>query len=160
MDLFKLEPGLAVWTWITFGILFFILARYVIPVMLKNLQEREDYIRSSVDKTAEVEKRLASMRSEREELLKETEAEADRILLKIRREGDELRKRLADQAELEARAIMEQARIQAEQEKKAMVESLRAELADFVCSATEEVVGFSFAGEKERDLSRRLVSKL
>ena len=160
MDLFKLEPGLAVWTWITFGILFFILARYVIPVMLKNLQEREDYIRSSVDKTAEVEKRLASMRSERKELLKETEAEADRILLKIRREGDELRKRLADQAELEARAIMEQARIQAEQEKKAMVESLRAELADFVCSATEEVVGFSFAGEKERDLRRRLVSKL
>ncbi|MDC7127249.1 MAG: ATP synthase F0 subunit B [Spirochaetales bacterium] len=160
MDLFKLEPGLAIWTWITFGILFFILARYVIPAILKNLQEREDYIHSSVDKTAEVEKRLKDMESERDEILKKAEVKADEMLLRIRQEGEELRQKLAKQAEKEASEILNQARIQAEQERGAMLESLKGELADIICSATEEVVGMTVVGEKEREISRELVNKL
>jgi len=160
MDLFKLEPGLAIWTWITFGILLAILAKYVIPGIMKNLQEREDYIHSSVDKTAEVEKRLESIKNEREEILKAAEAEADKLLLKIRKEAEELRVKLAANAEKEAQTIIEQAHEQAERERHAMLVEMRSELADLICSASEKVVGFSFTGEKEQELTRELVKEL
>jgi F-type H+-transporting ATPase subunit b len=160
MDLFKLEPGLAIWTWITFGILFFILAKYVLPAIMNNLQEREDYIRSSVDKTAEAEKRLSEIENERQDVLNAAEAEADKLLSQVRQDAERLRVQLTDNAEKEARTIIEQAREQADREREAMLKELQSELADFVCTASEKVIGFSFVGEKERDLSRELVKEL
>lgn len=160
MDLFQLEPGLMIWTWITFGILLFILARYVIPSILKNLQEREDYIRASVDKTDEAQRRLDEIEAQRAEVLKKAEAEADEILLKVRQEGEKLEQRLSEQANKEAQAILNHARIQAEQERQSMIEALKSELADFICQATEELVGQSVVGQREREYSRQLVEKL
>ena len=154
MDLFRLEPGLAIWTWITFGILFFILAKFVIPAVLKNLQEREDYIRSSVDKTAAVEERLKEIEGERADILKKAESEADKLLLETRKNADELKRSLAEEARGEARKILDQAREQADRERQAVIEQLQEKLADFVCEASEKVAGFSFAGEKERELTR------
>jgi F-type H+-transporting ATPase subunit b len=160
MDLFKLEPGLAIWTWITFGILFLLLAKYVIPMILKNLQDREEYIRSSVDKTAEIEARLKEIEGERSEILNKAEAEADQLLLKTRKNAEELKKSLADRARVEAREILEQAREQASRERQAMLEQLQDDLADFVCDASERVVGFAFAGDREKEFTRDLVSEL
>ncbi len=160
MDLFKLEPGLAIWTWISFAILFFILARYVVPMILKNLQEREDYIRSSVDKTAEVEARLREIEGERSEILKKAGTEADNLLLETRKRAEELRKTLTDEARGEAQKILAQAREQADRERQAMLEQLQDDLADFVCEASERVVRFSFTGDRERELTREMVREL
>jgi len=160
MDLFKLEPGLAIWTWITFGILFFLLAKYVIPMILKNLQDREEYISSSVDRTAQVEARLKEIEGERSEILKKAESEADALLLETRKNGEELKKSLADQARKEAAAILEQAREQASRERQAMLELLQDDLADFVCEASEKVVGFAFTGDREKEFTRDLVREL
>ena len=91
MELFKLEPGLAVWTWITFGILFVILWKLVLPVLLKNLQSREEYIASAVDNAEKVEARLQEINTERAEIIKKAENEADSILHRTRDEAEQLR---------------------------------------------------------------------
>nr|WP_319777036.1 F0F1 ATP synthase subunit B [uncultured Sphaerochaeta sp.] len=160
MDLFKLEPGLAIWTWITFAILFFILAKFVIPAILKNLQEREDYISSSVDKTAKVEARLKEIEEERAEILEKAGKEADDLLLETRKQADELKRTLTGQAQAEAQEILAQARDQAGRERQAVMEQLQDDLADFVCDASEKVAGFSFVGDREKELTRELVKEL
>jgi F-type H+-transporting ATPase subunit b len=160
MDLFKLDPGLSIWTWITFGLLFFILAKFVIPNIVKNLQERENYIHSSVDKTAELEKRLSEMETERSELLKKAGEEADLLIKKTRQDAEELRKRLAAEAESEAREILLQARTQTEAERQAMLEAMKDDLAGLICEASEKVVGQTFTGSREKELARELVKEL
>ena len=160
MDLFKLDPGLSIWTWITFGLLFFILAKFVIPNIVKNLRDREDYIHSAVDKTAELEKRLGLLESERGEILKKAGEEADRLLSKTRQDAEELRRKLASQAEDEAQAIIRQARERAESERRAMLETMKDDLAGIICGASEKVIGQALTGGREKELARELVKEL
>ncbi len=160
MDLFKLEPGLAIWTWISFGLLLIILAKFVIPSILKNLQEREDYIHSSVDKTAEIEKRLSAIESERDAKIEDAGAQADKILLQVRSEAEELKKKLTAQAEKEAEELIEQARKQLESERRALIEAMRQEITDFVVETSEKVVGSAFVGDKEKAFTKDLVDTL
>ncbi|MCP4931762.1 MAG: ATP synthase F0 subunit B, partial [Candidatus Marinimicrobia bacterium] len=47
--LVQLDPGLFIWTIITFLVLFFVLAKFAWKPLLKMLQDREDMIRSSLD---------------------------------------------------------------------------------------------------------------
>ena len=160
MALFSLDPGLVVWTWITFGILFAVLAKFVVPGILKNLQDREDYIHSSVDKTAEIETRLQKMNGERDEIIKKAEKEADNLLMEIRQQAEELRKKLAADAEAEAQEIIRMTREQLETERKAMIESLQEELIELICNTSETLVGTAFVSDKEKELTRELVKRI
>ena len=54
MALFKIDPGLAIWTWIVFGALLFLLQRYVFPNLLRSVRNREATIARSVDNAARI----------------------------------------------------------------------------------------------------------
>ena len=106
MELFKLDPGLAIWTWIAFGILFFILWKFAFPVLIGNIKEREKLIAKSVDDADEIEKRLKEINIEYAEIIKKARTEADGILLETRKESDLLKRKLLLKAEEEAADIV------------------------------------------------------
>ena len=160
MELFKLEPGLAIWTWISFGILFFILWKFVLPVIIGNIQKREDYIASAVDNSEKIETRLREIDEEREEILKRAGKEADDILHNARDNAEQLRQKLSREAEQEAENILARARKTADEEREAALRSLQKELADFICDASEKVVGMAFITDKERAWTRENVKTL
>jgi len=160
MDLFTLDPGLVIWTWISFGILFFILWKFVFPPLMENLKNREKTIAKSIDDAAVIERRLKEIEAERGELLKKTNTEADEMLLQTRSDAEELKKRLLEKAEKEAEEVLIQARRKAEAEGEALLRALQNDLADFVCDASEKVIGSAFITEKEREFTRELVKEL
>jgi F-type H+-transporting ATPase subunit b len=160
MELFTLDPGLVIWTWISFGILFFILSKFVFPPLMENLKKREKTIAKSIDDAAAVQKRLREIEGERGELLKKTNAEADKLLLQTRAEAEKLKQRLLEKAREEAEELLDRAGKKAEAEREALIRALQDDLADFVCDASEKVIGSAFIGEKERDYSRELVKEL
>ena len=53
--MFKLEPGLIIWTSISFGILFIFLYRFILPQIIKYLEEREMKIFKTIE---EAEKKI------------------------------------------------------------------------------------------------------
>ncbi len=160
MELFTLDPGLAIWTWISFGILFAILWKFVFPPLMKNLKSREQVIAKSVDDAAAIEKRLHEIEEERKEILKKADSEADRILRQTRKDAEVLKNQLLKHAEKEADRVIVLARNKAAAEREALLEALQEELADFVCDASEKVIGKSFISEKERQWTRELVKEL
>lgn len=160
MDLFSLDPGLTVWTWIAFGILCVILAKWVFPPLLKSIETREKAIAASVDQAALIETRLKNLEQERRDLLAQTQAQAEAILYQARQDGARLRKSLLDKAVLEADDIVVQGRARAAEERQATIEALRMELAEFVLVCAGTIVGSTLTGEKEREWSRQLVKTL
>ena len=160
MDLFKLEPGLAIWTWISFGILFFILWKLVLPVLLGNISKREELISSSVDNAEKIEIRLGEIQSEREEILSSARKEADELLHRTRSEAEVLKKELLKKAEQEAEQIITSARSAAEDERTAAIIRLRDELADFICDVSDRITGFAVTGDRERQFARESVKSL
>ena len=160
MELFKLEPGLAIWTWISFGILFFILWKFVLPVILKNLEDREGYIASAVDNAEKIDSRLREIDAEREEIIRKANIEADGVIQRTREEAEQLRLKLTKQAEDEAAGILEQARKNAAAEREAVFQALQDDLADLVCDASEKVVGTAFVTDSERSWIKEAVETL
>ncbi len=160
MDLFTLDPGLVIWTWISFGILFFILWKFVFPPLMENLKNREKTIAKSIDDAAAIQKRLEEIEGERGDLLNRSNAEADELLLQTRADAEQLKKSLLEKAEEEAAEVLIQARKKAAAERQALLQSFQADLADFVCDASEKVIASAFITEKEREFTRELVKEL
>jgi len=160
MDLFKIEPGLFIWTWITFGTLLLLLYKLVYPSLLKGIKDREQKIADSIDKAEEIERRLAAMKNEHQEMLNTARKEADVILRKVREDAGKLKKELAAKAEKEAGEILEEARRKIEAEREAVINSLKEDLADFVCDAAGKLAGRALTGTKEKEWAEELVNKL
>jgi F-type H+-transporting ATPase subunit b len=160
MELFNIDPGLAIWTWISFGILFFILWKFVFPPLMKNLKNREETIAQSVDKAARIEERLSDIEKEHAQILKRSQFEADEILRKTRAEAEGVRQKLLEKAENEALEILDQAKLKIAEERESAIASLRTQIAEFVCDASEKVIGKSFTDQNDREWARELVKRI
>ncbi len=160
MDLFRLDPGLAIWTWITFGLLFFIVAKVVLPPLLRNLEERERLIAKSVDDASVLEERLQAIDREKEEVLASARAEGEDMLRQAREEAASLRQSLLDEAVREVEAVSAQGRVRVEEERRAALDALRDELADFALACAGAIVGTALVGDKERAWVRDQVRHL
>lgn len=160
MELFSPNPGLAIWTWIAFAALFFVLSRFAFPKLLQTLKDREAMIGKAVDDAQKIEEQLADAESERQKVLSKARAEADQIIRAAREEAEALRQKLAEAAESEAEGIAAQARLRLAEEREAAMVELRDDLAALVCNASEQVIGKSFTGDAERAWAKELVEQL
>ncbi|MCP4931025.1 MAG: ATP synthase F0 subunit B [Candidatus Marinimicrobia bacterium] len=74
--LVQLDPGLFVWTILTFLLLFAVLAKFAWKPLLKMLKDREDFIKSSLEDAETAQQELARLNSERKEILNKARGEA------------------------------------------------------------------------------------
>lgn len=160
MGIFNIEPGLAVWTWITFGLLFLLLSKFVYPTLFRNIKEREEAIEKAVDNALDIEKRLEAIDLEHKQIIAVARREADRILMKTRQEAEGLRRELSEKAESDASSILEEARARTLEDRKLAVESIKKEIVDLVCGSSEKIIGHSFVAENDRVWARELVDQL
>ena len=160
MDLFKLDPGLILWTWITFGVLLVLLGKFVFPGLFDSIDAREKKIREAVDNADRVEQRLADIEREHTEILRRSREEGDEILRRTRAEAEELRRKLLEQADAEVQELHARAVARIDEERTQAVEAIRAEIAELVCATSEQVIGRSFTSEDDRAWVRELVKNL
>ncbi len=154
MDLFRIDPGLAIWTWVTFGCLCFIVAKWVLPPLLRSLESRERLIARSVDDAVALEERLKAIEVERAAVVAQARAEGEALIQEARTQAGEMRRALLDQAEAEAQALVAQGRAQIADERRAAVDALRGELAEFALSCAGTIVAKTLVGENERRWAR------
>ncbi len=160
MELFHIEPGLMIWTWISFLILFVIMYKLVFPILIQNIKEREEKISKSVDDAEHIRKTRENIDGERDEVLKKAKTEGNEILRRIRDDADVLRKDLEKKAQSDADGILQQAREKAEEERADTIQQLKAEIAEFVCDASEKIIGRSFVAEEDRKWTKELAEQL
>lgn len=160
MDLFTIDPGLILWTWITFGVLLLLLGKYVFPPLIKSIQSREEKIRLSVDKAEQIEPRLDDIEREHQAIVKNAQKEADEHIRKSREEAESLRRQILDKAEREVEDIHARARLRIAEERSAAMESMQQEIADLVLEISEKLIGKSFTNGKEREWTKEMVKTL
>jgi F-type H+-transporting ATPase subunit b len=155
MELFRIEPGLMLWTWISFIILLIIMYKFVFPTLIQNIKEREEKISKSVDDAEKISRTRADMDREKTDILKKAQTEGDEIVRKMRNDADLLKKSLEEKAELSAAEILKQAQQKAEEENIIALQQLKAEIAEFVCDTSEKIIGRAFIKEEDQKLCCR-----
>lgn len=153
--LVEINPGLLIWTVVTFVILLWVLKRTAWKPMLSMLEEREKSIRESLEGAERARTEAAKSVEEQKRLLKSARKEAMETLNRHQREAEVLRQDLTSKARAEADRLLADGRRQIEQETRAAVSQIRREAVDLALSAAEKAIGASL---DERD-QRRMIEE-
>lgn len=101
-NIFAGDLGNAIWTLVIFGVVLFVLGKYAWGPMLESLQQREKFIRESLEQAKSDRESAEARLKEYEEKLTAARAEATAIVEEGRRDADEARRRIEDDAKAEA----------------------------------------------------------
>ena len=145
-------PGLIV-QFVNFGILLFILWRFVLPPVQRMLDER----RRRIEESLEAAERMRTQATETERMLEEQRAEGRREAQQIIGQAQEIARRIESdarsQAQADAEALIIRARTEIQLERDSAIAQLRREFADVTVSAAEKVINQSL----DRQAHRRLI---
>ena len=142
---------------INFGILVFVLTKFLYRPMLKLLDERRQKIAEGLAQAEEA----AKARRETEEWRKLEEQklrqEADRILAEAKTQGEALQENITAKAFEEANRIREQTRKDLERERQRVFQEAQKELAGLAIFAAEKVLERSMSDEDTKKAAEEAV---
>ena len=125
---------------ISFGIVFFIVARYGFPVILKSVDERRAFIQKSLDDANTAKAMLENIKSESEAII----ASAREEQMIIIREANKLKNSIIKTANDEAREItrkqIESVRVEIQNEKDSAIRDIRSQIALLAVDIAEKLV--------------------
>ena len=146
---------------VTFGIIFFALWKVLLPRLNKTLSERTDAIEGGLQRAeqtqAEADRTLAAYR----EQLAEARHEAARLREEAREQGAQIIAEMRDQAQAEARRLVDAAHVQIEADRQQAIQSLRTEVGGLAVDLASRVVGESLTDEaRQRRIVERFLDEL
>jgi len=138
--LLKPELGLLFWMLFSFGIVFFILAKFGFPIIVKMVDERKAYIDKSLEAAKAANERLAGIQEESERILKQTRDEEVRILKKAQETRGKIIGEAKEQAAVEAGKLIVEAKKAIQKEKEMAIRDIQNRIADLSISIAEKVI--------------------
>lgn len=161
MGLLTPDPGLLFWMVVVFGIVFFLLAKFGFPVIIKMVDDRKAYIDNSLKAAREANEQLANVKIEGEKILAQAHEEQARILKSATETRDRIIKEAQEKARLEGDRLMEEMKKQIETEKESAIRDIRRQVALLSVGIAEKVMRTKLADEKEQtELISRLVDEM
>lgn len=125
MELFTPDVGLIFWMLIPFLTVFFILAKYAWPAILKGVERRNEYIDESLLAAKQARDELASVKADAEVMLDQTRKEQASILAEAAKSRDMIVADAKEKADVEATKMIEIARNQILLEKEDAIREIR-----------------------------------
>lgn len=161
MGLLTPDPGLLFWMVVVFGIVFFLLAKFGFPVIIKMVDDRKAYIDNSLKAAREANEQLANVKIEGEKILAQAHEEQARILKSATETRDRIIRETQEKARLEGDRLMEEMKKQIETEKESAIRDIRRQVALLSVGIAEKVMRTKLADEKEQtELISRLVDEM
>ncbi len=145
------DPGLFIWSAISFFILFVLLRKMAWKPIITALDDRERTIEDALLKAEAAKEEMARMTSENEQLIKETRAERDLILREARQMKDHIINEAKEAAQAEGGRMIEKARIEINSEKAIALSTVKAQVAELSIEIAEKVLRKEFENKKEQD---------
>ncbi len=161
MGLLTPDPGLLFWMVVVFGIVFFLLAKFGFPVIIKMVDDRKAYIDNSLKAAREANEQLANVKIEGEKILAQAHEEQARILKSATETRDRIIREAQEKARLEGDRLMEEMKKQIETEKESAIRDIRRQVALLSVGIAEKVMRTKLADEKEQtELISRLIDEM
>ena len=150
--------GLFFWMLVAFLVVFLLLAKFGFPVITGMVEERKNFIDESLRKAHEAQERLANIEKEGESILQEAREKQAQILKEAAETRDAIVEKAQDKARAEGARLLENARVAIEQEKKAAIADIRAQVATLSVEIAEKVLKKNLKDDKSQmDLIDRML---
>jgi len=147
-----LNPGLIIWTIVTFLAAMLILRRYAWKPLLGALAAREEKIRSQLEQAERAQAEGERLLDEHRRALAAAEEQSQRIIREGRSLADQMKADILEKANSSARTMIDQAKGEIQREKESALEHLRAEVADLAIMAAGKILDANLDTPKQRKL--------
>lgn len=160
MSLLLPETGLLFWMLLAFGVVFFVLAKYGWPVISRMVDKRSDYINNSVIAAEETYRKLEDVRLQSEALI----AEAHRKQLEILHEASDLKKKLLEDARIqalkEANQIVEEGKLSIQKEREEALREIRNQVTTLSVDIAAKILRQQLSdSESQQQLVQRILDE-
>ena len=134
------DLGLLFWMFLAFLIVFALVAKYGFPVIIKMVEDRKNYIDESLKKAREANEKLANIKAESEEILRQASERQAQVLKEAMATRDSIVNEARDKAREEGQKLLEEAKAQIAVEKENALRDIRNTVADVSVQIAEKVV--------------------
>ena len=150
MSLITPDFGLLFWMVLIFGILFFILAKFGLPISTGMVDKRSDRINDSIRKAEEAEMKLSALAEKQSAMMDEARREQADIIKEASDTRDKIVAQAKQQAQQEADKIIAEARVKIETERENALRDLRSQVAALSVEVAEKVVRESLSDARSQ----------
>ena len=148
----EINPGLIIWTVITFVGLAIVLGKFAWKPLLEALQKREEHVRSSIERAEQAKQEAERLLEENRKQLARAEEEAHRILTEGRALGEKLKNEIVEKTNQQTRKMIDQAKLEIERDKEAALSQLRGEVANLAIQAAGKILDETLDENKHRKI--------
>lgn len=134
------DPGLFIWTILTFLVLLGLLAKFAWRPLLEALERRQATIARSLDDAQRARQELERLQRESAEMMRQARVEAEAIVSRSRTDADALREELKQKSRAEAAAIVKNAERQIQMETARAIQQIRGEAIDLSLAIASKIL--------------------
>jgi F-type H+-transporting ATPase subunit b len=158
--LVQVDPGLYIWTILTFGVLVLLLRKFAWGPLLAALERREKMIAGAVDDARKAREELERVKVDSAQVLTEARREPEAIVSRTRADAERLREELRKKAADEAAGIVTNAERRIQQETAKAIQQVRAEAVDLSLSIASKLLQRNVTKEDNERLITDVVNSL
>jgi F-type H+-transporting ATPase subunit b len=151
------NPGLIIWTIITFLVAMAILRRYAWKPLLGALAAREEKIRTQLEQAERAQAEAERLLQEHRRELAAAEEQSQRIIREGRTLAEQMKAGILEQAAASSRAMVDKAKGEIQREKESALEDLRAEVADLAIIAAGKILDANLDTPKQRKMADAVI---
>ena len=146
------DPGLFIWTIVTFLGLLWALKKLAWGPLLEALETRQNAIRKSLDDAQQAKVELERLNAESAKIIQHARAEGETIITQSRADGDRLREEIRAKARTEADHIVKNAERQIQLETSRALEQIRREAVDLSVMIASKIIQRNLSKEDNERL--------
>ena len=134
------DPGLFIWTIVTFLVLLALLAKFAWGPLLRALESRQEKIRKSLEDAQQARQELERLHQESSQILRQARVDAEAIITQSRADAERLREEMRTKARSEAEGIVRNAERQIQLETARAVQQIRHEAVDLSVTIASRII--------------------
>ena len=145
---------------IAFLIIWFIMAKFAWPMVLKMMEDRESKIKGDLDAAEQARTDADAAKAEYQAKLEEADRKASEIIAEAKRDAETLRADMLAQAQVDAQAIIAKAHDVIDAERTKAMAELSGSVVDLSVEIAGKVIGDGLSVEQQRELAIKYLAEV
>ena len=159
--LLSVSYGTVFWATVAFLVVAFLLKKMAWGPILKSLEERSEGIENALNEAERARQEMSKLQAGNEQLLREARDERDRILAEAKALKDSIVGEARAKATEESTRIIEAARMEIDNQKKAAITELKNQVATLSVDIAEKLTREKLSdSEKQKALNESLIAEI
>ena len=160
MKIFEIDPGLFIWSAITFIILLLVLYKLAYGPLMNMQKKRQADIHDAIESAERIKEEARVLLAEYKQQLADARVEAEEIMERARKVGESTKADIVNEAKEQAERTLEKAREQIERETRQALADIKLQVADLALAAAEKATSRSLSAEEDVRLIREALAEV